>query len=124
MRAKRLKKHPVEVKEARILRELKRQKAVGVLEDNIKPVIIQAPRAIPSRVSRKELKKLEGEVKEAMMKKAVEGGSATISFQQGKIFLKRYDGKIFVYKLTPSGMEKFLQLMKKMRTDTERDQLR
>jgi hypothetical protein len=113
MRARRLKKHPVEEREAKILRELKRQKVVGVLEEAIKPVIIQALKAIPSHVSRTQLRKLEEEVlKKTRQKADVDYPFYRFDVERKRVFIKGKDGKFKPYPITEEIMKKFRKAMK------------
>jgi hypothetical protein len=111
MRARKLKKHPVEERETRALREPKKQKVVGVLEEARKPVIIQAPKAIPSRVTRTELRKLEEQILKNVTDK--EPNSVAISFETGKIFIKQKSGGVKVIPIMKADMGKIEELIKK-----------
>ena len=113
MRARRLKKHPIEEREARVLRELRRQKFVGVLEEVRKPVIIQAPKAIPSHVSRTELRKLEDELLKKTRKTAdVDYPFYRFDVERKRVFIKGKDGKFKPYPITEEIMKKFRKAMK------------
>ena len=111
MRAKRLKKHPVEEKEARVLRELRRQKVAGDLEDAKKPMIIQAPKAVPSHVSRTELRKLEEKALKSIIDK--EPGSVVFSYKTNKVFMKRKDGGVQAFDIMKNDMKKIEEIIKK-----------
>jgi hypothetical protein len=118
MRARRLKKHPVEEREAKILRELKRQKVVGVLEEAIKPVIIQALKAIPSHVSRTQLRKLEEEVlKKTRQKADVDYPFYRFDVERKRVFIKGKDGRFKPYPITEEIMKKFRKAMKDVESE-------
>ena len=111
MRARRLKKHLVEEKETRVLRELKRQKVVGMLEEAKKPMIIQAPKAVPSHVSRTELRKLEEKALKNIVNK--EPGSVVFSYETNKVFMKRKDGGVKAFDIMKTDMKKIEEIIKK-----------
>ena len=111
MRARKLKKHPVEERETRVLRELKRQKVVGMLEEARKPMIIQALKAIPSHVSRTELRKLEEKVLKGIVDK--EPGSVVFSYETNKVFLKQKSGGVKTFDIMKTDMKKIEEIIKK-----------
>jgi len=118
MRARRLKKHPVEERETRALRELRRQKVVGVLEEAIKPVIIQALKAIPSHVSRTQLRKLEEEVlKKTRQKADVDYPFYRFDVERKRVFIKGKDGRFKPYPITEEIMKKFRKAMKDVESE-------
>ena len=111
MRARRLKKHPVEEKEARVLRGLRKQKVAVGLEDAKKPMIIQAPKAVPSHVSRTEFRKLEEKALKNIVNK--EPGSVVFSYETNKVFIKQKSGGVKAFDIMKTDMKKIEEIIKK-----------
>jgi hypothetical protein len=123
MRARRLKKHPVEERETRVLRELKKQKVVGVLEDKIKPIIIQAPRVIPKKVSRTEFRKLEQEILKKTEKMAdIEYPFFRLNVEKNVVYTRGKDGRLQSHPVKEETMKKFRKLMGETKRNIGKDE--
>ncbi len=95
----------------RAIKLKKRQKIVGVIEDAKKPIIIQAPKVIPNRVSRTELRKLEEKALKEIIDK--EPGSVVFSYETNKVFMKRKDGGVQAFDIMKTDMKKIEEIIKK-----------
>ncbi len=127
-RESRLKKHPIEEREAKTLRLIKRQKIVGVIEDARKPVIIQAPKGIPRKGSRTELRKLEQEIRKKTEKMAdSEFPFFKVDIENGLADVRGRDGRLQPHPLNEETLKKYRKLMGETKRNIgkgEREELR
>ena len=89
-----------------------------MLEEAIKPVIIQALKAIPSHVSRTQLRKLEEEVlKKTRQKADVDYPFYRFDVERKRVFIKGKDGRFKPYPITEEIMKKFRKAMKDVESE-------
>jgi predicted nuclease with RNAse H fold len=107
----------------RAIRLKKRQKIVGVIEDAKKPVIIQAPRVIPNKVSRTQLRKLEEEMLKKTEKMAdIEFPFFRLDVQKGVAYVRGKDGKIVPRRVDEKTLKKFRRLMGQTKRNIGKDE--
>jgi len=118
---RKLKKRPFV--EDRMPKLVKRQTIVGVIEDAKKPMIIQAPKVIPNRVSRTQLRKLEQEILKKTEKMAdIEFPFFRLDAQKGVAYVREKDGKIVPRRVDEKTLKKYRKLMGETKRNIGKDE--
>ena len=106
------------------MRKRKLKKMVPVIiEDVRKPMIIQAPKVIPKRVSRTELRKLQEEVLKKTIKSAdVDYPVYRLDIERNRVFIKGKDGRFRPYPITEEIMKKFRKSLKDIENEIGKEE--